>query len=129
MSARSYMLSTVLIGLVAALHFYFLVVEMFLWETPKVRKGFGLDAEFAKKSKPLAMNQGLYNGFLAAGLVWALVHPDGAVSFQLKVFFLVCVLVAGIFGAITANRKIFFVQALPAALALMSLCFRCSSAS
>jgi putative membrane protein len=104
----------VLIGVVAALHAYFLVLEMFLWTTPTGRRVFGLDADFAEQSRTLAANQGLYNGFLVAGLVWGLV--SGRTDVQ--VFFLVCVVVAGVFGAATVNRRILLVQALPAALAL-----------
>lgn len=110
------MLANVLIGLVALLHVYFLVLEMFLWDKPFGRKTFGLTPEFATASKALAANQGLYNGFLAAGLVWGL--SLGADGGAVKVFFLACVIVAGIFGAVTVNRKILFVQAVPAAIAL-----------
>ena len=107
----------VLIGLVAALHVWFLVLEMFLWTTPTGRRVFALDADFAEQSKVLAANQGLYNGFLAAGLVWGLVAQDTAV----QVFFLVCVVVAGLFGAVSVNRRILLVQAFPAALALVAV--------
>ena len=110
------MLTNVLVGLVALLHVYFLVLEMFLWDKPIGRKTFGLTPEFASASKALAANQGLYNGFLAAGLLWGIaLGPDGG---AVKVFFLACVIVAGIFGAVTVNRKILFVQAVPAAVAL-----------
>lgn len=109
----------VLIALVALLHGYFLVLEMFLWDTPYGRRAFGLSEEKAKVTKVLAANQGLYNGFLAAGLIWGLVL--GAEGFAIKIFFLLCVLVAGLFGAATVSRKILFVQAVPAALALASL--------
>jgi putative membrane protein len=107
----------VLVGLVAALHLCFLVLEMFLWTTPTGRGVFGTDAAFAEQSKTLAANQGLYNGFLAAGLAWSLfaAPPLGA---PLATFFCGCVIAAGIFGAITVSRRILFVQALPAALAL-----------
>ena len=106
--------ANVLVGLVAALHLYFLVLEMFLWTTPTGRRTFGLDAAFAEQSKALAANQGLYNGFLVAGLVWGLV----AERTDVKVFFLVCVVVAGAYGAATVNRRILVVQAVPALLAL-----------
>ena len=102
------------VALVALLHLYFLVLEMFLWDRPFGIKTFGLTPEKAAMTKSLAMNQGLYNGFLAAGLVWGLV----ADLFQVKVFFLFCVIVAGVFGAATASRKILWVQALPGAVAL-----------
>ena len=106
--------AVVLVALVAALHACFLVLEMFLWTTPTGRRVFGLDADFAEKSKALAANQGLYNGFLVAGLVWGLV----AERTDVQVFFLVCVVVAGVYGAATVNRRILFVQAVPAVLAV-----------
>lgn len=109
--------ATLLTALVALLHAYFLVLEIFLWNTPYGRRVFGLTPEFAAASRKLAMNQGLYNGFLAAGLVWGLA-AGGELGFAVRVFFLGCVVVAGVFGAATANRKILFVQALPGALAL-----------
>ena len=102
--------------LVALLHAYILVLEMFCWNTPKGRKAFGLTPEFAAATRVLAANQGLYNGFLAAGLLWGLL--PGEASFSIRCFFLGCVVVAGIFGAATASRRILFVQALPGALAL-----------
>jgi putative membrane protein len=108
------LLSDVAIGLVALLHMYFLVLEMFLWDKPKGMKTFRLTPEKAAMTKSLAMNQGLYNGFLAAGLAWGLY----AGAFDFKVFFLGCVIVAGAFGAATVSRKILWVQALPAAVAL-----------
>ena len=109
--------ANVLVALVAALHLVFLVLEMFLWTTPFGRRTFGLTPELAEGSAKLAANQGLYNGFLAAGLIWGIV----ANSFEVKVFFLVCVIVAGVFGAFTAKRSILFVQALPGALALAAV--------
>jgi putative membrane protein len=111
-----YLLGNILVGLVAVLHIYFLVLEMFLWDTSYGRKAFGLDKEYAALSKTLAANQGLYNGFLAAGLVWGICIGDE--GFPIKLFFLGCVIIAGIFGAMTVSRKIFFVQALPAIIAL-----------
>jgi putative membrane protein len=110
--------SQVLTGLVAALHLYFLVLEMFLWATPVGQKAFGRTAEEQASTKVLAANQGLYNGFLAAGLVWSLVGGAG-VAIPVRVFFLGCVVVAGIYGGLTATRKILIIQALPAALALV----------
>jgi len=107
-------LSDILVGLVALLHVYFLVLEMFLWDKPYGLKTFGMTPERAAASKVLAMNQGLYNGFLAAGLVWGLVSG----AFAVKAFFLACVVVAGVFGGLTASRKILWVQALTAAVAL-----------
>lgn len=106
-----------LIGAVALLHLAFLVLEMFFWDHPFGRRTFGMTAEQSAASKALAANQGLYNGFLAAGLVWGL----WAGSFDVKVFFLVCVVLAGVYGGITAKRSILVTQALPAALALASL--------
>lgn len=103
------------VGLVALLHIYFLVLEMFLWDKPAGLKAFGQTLEAAKASKVLAANQGLYNGFLAAGLIWGL--SLGAAGTSVKVFFLGCVVVAGVYGAATASRKILFIQALPAAVA------------
>ena len=109
-------LTNVVVALVALIHLYFLVLEMFLWDTPKGRRTFGLTPEFATASRTLAANQGLYNGFLAAGLLWGVAL--GAGGFGIRVFFLACVVVAGIFGALTASRKILWVQALPGAVAL-----------
>ncbi len=109
-------LADLLIALVAALHVYFLVLEMFLWDQPRGRKIFGTTPEFAAASRKLAANQGLYNGFLAAGLVWGLWLGDSGAA--VKVFFLCCVIIAGAYGAYSVNRRILFVQALPAALAL-----------
>lgn len=109
-------LAGVAVALVALLHLYFLVLEMFLWDRPLGMRAFALTPEKAVATKSLAMNQGLYNGFLAAGLAWGLWL--GAGGFAIEVFFLGCVIVAGVFGAITASRKILWVQALPAAIAL-----------
>src|ERR1700758_3344530 len=110
-----------LVALVAALHLYFLVLEMFLWTKPAGLKAFGLTPEKAADSAVLAANQGLYNGFLAAGLVWGLVQSNVSFGLQIKVFFLVCVIVAGVYGAATVSRKILLVQAAPAVLALILL--------
>jgi putative membrane protein len=110
--------AAVVVALVALLHLYFMVLEMFFWTKPLGRRAFGLSREVAESSKALAANQGLYNGFLVAGLVWALWRGVTTAGFDLALFFLGCVLVAGVFGGLTANRKILFVQALPAAIAL-----------
>jgi putative membrane protein len=110
-------LANSLVALVAVLHLGFLVLEMFLWTTPTGRRVFGLDPEFAERSKALAANQGLYNGFLVAGLVWGLVSGRTDV----RVFFLVCVVVAGVYGAATVNKRILVVQAVPAAVALVAV--------
>jgi putative membrane protein len=109
--------ANVVVALVALLHVYILVLEMFLWDKPVGLRAFGQTLEAAKMSKVLAANQGLYNGFLAAGLFWGLsLGPAGT---SVKVFFLACVLVAGLYGAATASRKILFVQAVPAAIGLL----------
>lgn len=106
-----------LVALVALLHIGFLVIEMFFWNTPFGQRSFNLTPDFAAQSAVLAANQGLYNGFLAAGLIWSLVAPKH-LGLPLKLFFLGCVIVAGLFGAATAKTSILFIQALPAALAL-----------
>ncbi len=111
------LLATVLVVLVALLHVYFLVLEMFLWETPTGLRVFRQTKEQAAASRVLAANQGLYNGFLAAGLLWGL--SLGASGRHIVGFFLTCVIIAGVYGGATANRRILFVQALPAAIALM----------
>lgn len=113
--------AAVVVGLVALVHAYFLVLEMFLWRTPRVRRIFGTTEEVAESSAVLAANQGLYNGFLAAGLVFGLVRggANGIVGFPVTVFFLACVIMAGVYGAATANRRILYVQALPALVALV----------
>jgi putative membrane protein len=111
-------LSQILTALVALEHLYILVLEMFLWTKPRGLKTFRLTPEFAMASQGLAKNQGLYNGFLAAGLMWGLLHPQPDMAFQLKVFFLGCVVTAGVYGALTVNRRIFFMQGVPALLAL-----------
>lgn len=113
------MLASLLIGAIAAIHVYILVLEMFLWDKPAGRRAFGTTAEFAQQTRTLAANQGLYNGFLAAGLAWGL--SKGAQGVEIQCFFLACVLVAGLYGAATASRKILYIQALPAALALAAL--------
>jgi putative membrane protein len=113
------MIAAVLTALVALLHLYFLVLEMFLWDKPAGLKAFGNSPQRAADTKVLAANQGLYNGFLAAGLLWGL--SQGAAGNAIKIFFLLCVIVAGVYGAATASRKILYVQALPAALALAAV--------
>ena len=111
--------ANIVIGLVALLHAYFMVLEMVLWDKPYGRRVFRTTPEFAAASKTLAANQGLYNGFLASGLVWGLYL--GAAGLEVKIFFLACVIVAGVFGAVTVNRYILFVQALPGIVALALL--------
>ncbi|WP_345785965.1 DUF1304 domain-containing protein [Dyella sp.] len=112
--------ASVVIAIIALMHGWFLVLEMFLWNRPSGRKAFGLTPEFAEQSKVLAANQGLYNGFLAAGLAWGL-WLGGSEGLQVKLFFLGCVLVAGLYGGLTATRKVLWIQAAPAALGLALL--------
>jgi putative membrane protein len=104
-------------SLVALLHIYFLALEMFLWTKPLGRKAFGLTVEKAEATKVMAANQGLYNGFLAAGLLWGVAL--GAGGTQIKIFFLTCVLIAGLYGAATVSRKILFIQGVPAIISLI----------
>ena len=113
------MIANVLVGLVALIHLYIVALEMFLWDKPAGRRVFGTTAEFASASKVLAANQGLYNGFLAAGLVWGLAM--GLAGQPVQLFFLGCVIVAGLFGALTVGVKILFVQTVPAALAVAAI--------
>ncbi|WP_200843472.1 DUF1304 domain-containing protein [Pantoea sp. 18069] len=113
------MIASILIGLVVAIHCYIVVLEMLLWEKPAGRRAFGLTPEFAAQTRTLAANQGLYNGFLAAGLFYGLARGSAGLEFQW--FFLACVLIAGLYGGFTASRKILLIQALPAGLALLAL--------
>ncbi len=112
-------LANILVAIVALLHIGFLVLEMFFWDHPIGRKRFGLTPEFSKASASLAANQGLYNGFLAAGLIWGLIAGVASI----KIFFLVCVVIAGVYGAITARRSILYIQAFPGLLALLAVYF------
>ncbi|GAA5435182.1 DUF1304 domain-containing protein [Deinococcus aquaticus] len=111
------LIAAILVGLIALLHVYILVLEMFLWTTPRAMKAFGTTPEFAAQTRALAANQGLYNGFLAAGLIWGLITGSAAI----QLFFLACVGVAGLYGAATANRRILFIQTVPAVLAALSV--------
>ena len=111
------LVANILVVIVALLHIGFLVLEMFFWDHPVGRKRFGLTPEFSKASATLAANQGLYNGFLAAGLIWGLITGNASI----KIFFLFCVLIAGIYGGFTARRTILYIQALPALLALIAV--------
>lgn len=111
------MIANALAGLVAFLHFYFMYLEMFVWNTPRGRKIFGLTAEQAKASQVLAFNQGLYNGFLAAGIVWSFFEPQPSI----RIFFFACVIAAGAVGGWTVDKKIFFIQAVPAVLGLVAV--------
>ena len=112
-------LSQILVALVALEHIYILVLEMFLWTTPRALRIFGNTPEQAETMKTLAANQGLYNGFLAAGLIVGLLASNPDVAFAMKVFFLVCVIIAGVYGGLTAIRRILLIQALPALIALI----------
>ncbi|WP_213771995.1 DUF1304 domain-containing protein [Bradyrhizobium sp. dw_78] len=114
-------IANIAVALVAALHLYFLVLEMFFWTRPLGLKTFRNSPEKAADSAVLAANQGLYNGFLAAGLIWGLVQTVPAFAFEIKLFFLICVIVAGVYGAATVSRRILLVQAAPAAVALILL--------
>jgi putative membrane protein len=113
--------ANIVVALVAVLHLYFLVLEMFLWTKPLGLKTFRNSPEKAADSAVLAANQGLYNGFLATGLIWGLVQPNPAFAFEIKLFFLLCVIVAGLYGAATVSRRILLVQAAPAAIGLILL--------
>lgn len=115
------LISKILVAIVALEHIYILILEMFLWTSPRALRVFGMSMEVAEASKPLAANQGLYNGFLAAGLLWSLLHPNQDIAKQLQLFFLVCVIVAAIAGGIIAKPSILLVQGAPAALALLSV--------
>ena len=115
------MIGSILTGIVALIHVYILVLEMVLWDTPRGRKAFGTTEEFSKASKVLAANQGLYNGFLAAGLFWGIWL--GEAGDPIKIFFLLCVAIAGIYGAMTVSRRILLVQTVPAVIALIAVWF------
>lgn len=110
-------LANIVVALVALLHVWFLILEMVLWDKPSGRRAFGTTAEYAAQTKVLAANQGLYNGFLAAGLCWGLVL-GGVEGMHVKLFFLACILVAGVYGGFTATRKVLWVQGLPAAIGI-----------
>ena len=114
-------ISMILVVLVALEHLYFLYLEMFQWTAPRGMKAFGTTKETAESSKVLAANQGLYNGFLAAGLLWSVVYPDPSIGHQIAAFFLGCVIVAGLYGGITVKRAILYIQALPALIALVAV--------
>jgi len=113
------MIGSILTGVIALIHIYILILEMFLWDKPQGMKAFGTTPAFAAESKTLAANQGLYNGFLAAGLIWGIWL--GEAGDPIKIFFLLCVAVAGVFGAVTVGRKILFVQTIPAVVALIGV--------
>ena len=118
------LIANILLILVAVLHLYFLVLEMFLWTKPVGLKAFGLSLSKAQDSKKLAMNQGLYNGFLAFGLLYGFFCPSPQIGIQFKIFFLVCIVVAGVFGALTVSKKILYIQAFPAIICLLFIFLR-----
>lgn len=111
------LIAAVLVGLIALLHVYIMVLEMFMWTTPRAMKAFGTTPDLAAQTRVMAGNQGLYNGFLAAGLIWGLLTGSAAI----QLFFLACVAVAGLYGAATANRRILFIQTVPATLAILAV--------
>ena len=111
-------IASIAVFLLAALHVYIMALEMFFWTSPAGLRAFALKPDFAAKTKNMAANQGLYNGFLAAGFAWSLIHPNAEFAAQIAQFFAGCVLVAGVYGGLTVNKKIFFVQALPGAVCL-----------
>ncbi|KQW77769.1 hypothetical protein ASC89_17065 [Devosia sp. Root413D1] len=113
------MIGSILTGVVALIHIYILILEMVLWDKPQGMKAFGTTPAFAAETKTLAANQGLYNGFLAAGLIWGIWL--GEAGDPIKIFFLLCVAVAGAFGAVTVGRKILFIQTIPAVVALVAV--------
>jgi putative membrane protein len=113
--------ATILTALVGLLHVYILYLEMFLWTKPQGLKTFGMSLEKAEETRVLGANQGLYNGFLAAGLLWSIVHPSAVFAYELRVFFLGCVIVAALYGAWSASRKILFTQGLPALVAMIAV--------
>ena len=112
-----------LVLIVALEHVYILVLEMFLWTKPRALKVFGISKDFAESTQAMAANQGLYNGFLAVGLLWGLFHPNAEFAYQIQLFFLVCVLIAGIYGGYSVKKSIFFVQGVPALLAIIGVLF------
>lgn len=114
-------LASILVLIIALEHIYILYLEMFLWAKPKGRKIFGMSEEQAEATKVLAANQGLYNGFLAAGLLWGLIYSNPETAYHIQLFFTVCVLVAGLYGGATASKVIYKVQALPAFITLVVL--------
>ncbi|MBC7464782.1 MAG: DUF1304 domain-containing protein [Bdellovibrio sp.] len=114
-------LTNLILGAVALFHFYFLILEMFLWTKPQGLRVFRQSLEKAQSSKVLAANQGLYNGFLAVGLLWGVFHPNAEFALQIKIFFLLCVVVAGVYGAYSVSKRILYVQAAPAFVGLVLL--------
>jgi len=118
------LISTILVAVVALEHIYILILEMFMWTKPRTMRIFGTTEQFAEETKSLAANQGLYNGFLAVGLLWGLVYPDFSFGRQIQLFFLACVLIAAVYGGLSAKRSILFTQGLPALIALLFVLIR-----
>lgn len=117
------MLEVTFVAIVCLLHIYFFILESFLWTTPHGLKVFGMTQEDAQRTKKLALNQGVYNAFVAAGLIWALIHPVGLVASQIAAFILGFVVIAGVVGGLTVSKKIFFIQALPALIGILFILF------
>jgi putative membrane protein len=117
------MVSTIIVSFIALLHIYIMYLEMFLWTKPKGLQTFGNTQQSANDSKTLAANQGLYNGFLAAGLIWGLLYPNTAIGNHIQLFFVICVFVAGIYGGLTVKRSILIIQSVPALIAGFCLIF------
>ncbi len=111
--------SSILVSLIAILHIYIMIIEMYFWDKPRGLKAFGLKPDFATSTTVLGANQGLYNGFLAAGLIWGLIHQQAVFGLQIQLFFLSCIFVAGIYGAATFARKIIFIQSVPSLIAIV----------
>lgn len=118
------LISTILTAIVALEHVYILILEMFMWTSPRAMRIFGTTRRFAEETKSLAANQGLYNGFLAAGLIWGLFYPELEIGRQLQLFFLICVLIAAIYGGLSAKRSILLTQGLPALVAFLFVLVR-----
>lgn len=119
--------SLLIVSFIAILHIYIMIIEMYFWDKPRGLKAFGLKHDFATSTKVLGANQGLYNGFLAAGLIWGLIHQQEAFGFQIQLFFLSCIFVAGIYGAVTFARKIIYIQSVPSLIAIILVYINYSS--
>ncbi|KAA8787802.1 DUF1304 domain-containing protein [Paenibacillus amylolyticus] len=117
------LIGTIFVAIVAVEHFYIMIMEMFMWTRPRTMKTFGTTPDFANSTKALAANQGLYNGFLAAGLIWGLLYPDSSVGLHIQIFFLACVIFAALYGGATSSRSIIIKQGLPAIIALLLVLF------
>jgi putative membrane protein len=113
------MIAKIVVLLIALLHLYIMVIEMWYWDKPRGLKSFGIKQEFATSTKVMAANQGLYNGFLAGGLIWGLLHQNHNFGLQIQVFFLICIFIAGLYGAYTSSKKILFIQSVPALIGVL----------